>query len=975
MRNLPFTPISFILLFFFFSSFNATPAKSNSIVDSLLSTLPTEKDEAHIDHLLLIAKSCVSYDSASHYLNQALAIAEENKDLISLVKSSYFLGKSYNKSGKSEEAIKLFDQTIAYSKQIKNDTFQIKSYKSKGFSLNSMGKVIDAQQALLQGLTLANQIDDKAFISELNFALGELHRKQHDVAKAIEYYDNARAIHTAAKEEFDRCRIDYSKAITYKISNVDSLSRKGMKILEDILASDCFNKNKASRGLAITHTSLGSIYAYHDQFELAEKHILKGLEIKEVLDDSASMAYSYNELATLYKDQKKYKKSVKYGEYALQFTRGRHNVMVMQDILKRLSQAHEGLGNYKKSLEYLSGALELKDSINNLQNSEALAEMETKYESNQKEEQIIQQNLKIALQQNQFDRLLLIGLFLLSVIGGLSLWYYFRLQNKTLDAKKSQELEQLKSQFLANISHEFRTPLSLILGPLKKTLDPYTNTDNPKQSTLPEAISVPSSDLQLIVRNAARLQQLIGQLLDLSQLEIHQSQLNLRPLDLSLSGKNIISFFQPQAKNRQIQLSYETSEEKILGLFDEEKINVILVNLLSNAFKFTADGGQVKVSLQKEEDQIKIKVSDNGEGISPQNKNKVFQRFYQVDNSTTRAHEGSGIGLALTKELVDIHKGKIELESQLGKGSTFTIVLPYQKSNGQAQEKQKEELISRRDLLLEEDIHANALFVPTKEELLQKQLNANKILIIEDNEDMRKFLVGYLREEFEVLEAVNGTTGFQLAKEELPDLILSDVMMPGTGNDGFTLCKSIKEETLTSHIPVVLLTAKSAEKDILKGLEYSADDYITKPFEPQILKSRIHNLIVQRRKLRILFADSLQIVPKEMAISSQDELFIQNLMEIIDTNLSNENFGVNELGRAINMDRTQLYRKVKALSGETPSNFIKNIRLQKARYFLEQKAGNVSQVAQMVGYRNPDYFSQSFKKEFGETPKSVLQKS
>ena len=961
-----------ILFLFLFFILLPSSAKCSHL-DSLIQALPTEKNEAYIDQLILISDACTSYDSSSYYLKQAIAIAEENKDLKSLVKSSYVLGKKYNKSRKSEEAIKLFDQTIRYSQKIKNDTFLILSYTNKGFALNEMGKIIEAQQIFLQGLELANQIKDNPNIAILNFSLGELHRKQHDVAKAIEYYDNARAIYIAEKDAYNLCRIDYSKAITYKISKVDSLKWKGINIMEGMLTSDCFDHTKATKGLAITHTSLGSMYANHAQFELAEKHILKGLEIKIALDDSASMAYSYNELATLYSEQKNYKKSVEYGELALQFTHGRHNVIVMQDILNHLSKAHEGLGNHKQSLKYLSGAFKLKDSINNLQNSEALAEMETKYRSNQKEEQIIQQNLKIALQQNQFDRLILIGLFLLSIVGGLSLWYYFRMQSKTLEAKKSQELEQLKNQFLANISHEFRTPLSLILGPLKNITAPYYSTDQQNLSELPKFISTPSSDLHLVTKNATRLQQLIGQLLDLSKLQTNQNTLNLRPLNLSHFVASMVNNFQSTANARAIQLHFENTAPNILGVFDEEKINVILMNLLSNAFKFTPDGGSIKVRLIQEGEQIKIQIRDNGEGIDQENLDRIFQRFYQVDNSTTRAHEGSGIGLALSKEFAEIQKGKITVESELGKGSTFNLHLPYEKTSILNTETKTEALISRRDLPLE-TIHEDALFIPTTEETLQDQLNAYKILIVEDQSDMQRFLIDCLKSHYQVLEAPNGKLGLQLAKEHLPDLIISDVMMPGTGNDGYTLCKAIKEETLTNHIPVILLTAKAAQQDILTGLEFQADDYITKPFDPQILNSRIKNLINQRKKLRVLFAESIQILPQEMVLPSKEDLFIKEVMEVIEENLANENFGVNELGEALNMNRTQLYRKIKALTSDTPSGFLKSIRLQKGRHLLEQKVGSVSEIAHMVGYRNPDYFSKSFKKEFGVSPKSILEK-
>jgi len=367
-------------------------------------------------------------------------------------------------------------------------------------------------------------------------------------------------------------------------------------------------------------------------------------------------------------------------------------------------------------------------------------------------------------------------------------------------------------------------------------------------------------------------------------------------------------------------------------------------------------------------EEAEIRIADNGIGIAKERMDKIFDRFYQVDGSHTRESEGTGIGLALTKELVELHKGKIEVESEYGKGTTLKILLPLGKDHLKPEEIIEKELPKETEVTIEE-----TELIPETENIKEKSdidilLETNKplLLIVEDNSDVRKYIISHLEEDYRIQNAVDGEDGLQEALKHIPDLIISDIMMPKM--DGFKLCEKLKTDERTSHIPVILLTAKATSKDKTEGYETGADDYIMKPFDANVLKARVKNLIEQRRKLREHFKKEGLIELEDKEITSIDKKFLEKTVKIINEHLSDTSFGVESFASELAMGRTSLHKKIVALVGEPPSELIKRIRLSKAGILLKNKLVNISEVALEGGFNNPAYFSECFKKQFGVTP-------
>lgn len=541
---------------------------------------------------------------------------------------------------------------------------------------------------------------------------------------------------------------------------------------------------------------------------------------------------------------------------------------------------------------------------------------------------------------------------------------------------EKDETEKLKSHFFANISHEFRTPLTLILGPAEKI-----NSNSSKDIV---------KDAGIIKRNALRLLQLVNQLLDLSRLEAGK-------LKLEVSKGNIVSFvkgvalsFESLSESKDITLKLQTEREYIELYFDKEKMIKILSNIFSNALKFTPEDGKITVSIREIKNQsrpglIEIKIRDTGIGISQEDIPKLFDRFYQVDSSLTKEFEGSGIGLALTKELVELHHGTITVESKIGEWTEFTLNFPAGRDHLKDEEI-IEEKDSDADIILSEAKNLNTHYENEGQQVtkildspwqaLQNDIEENGdktiILIVEDNYDMREYIKDSLDPNYHVEEAINGEQGVRKAEKIIPDLIISDMMMPKM--DGHELTRILKNNEKTSHIPIILLTAKSEQADKIEGLKQGADDYLTKPYDAKELQVRIENLISIRKKLQLKYGNVQQTVKQtEKKLSNLDEEFIRRVFAVIEKNLSDEDFSIEEFASELNMSRVQLHRKLKALVGKSAGHYIRSVRLAKAKQFIEEQKGNISEIAYSVGFSSPAYFTKCFKEEFGYLP-SDLQK-
>ena len=544
------------------------------------------------------------------------------------------------------------------------------------------------------------------------------------------------------------------------------------------------------------------------------------------------------------------------------------------------------------------------------------------------------------------------------------------LENKNEELKRLNEevLELTHSRlvFFTNISHELRTPLTLIADPVEMLLEDSGIKGKSREL------------LKMVKRNAVALQQLVSSILDFRKIQNGKMELTLYRFDLVKALKVWVGDFQLTAERKQIKLHLDISDS--VGshevVADKEKIARVVFNLLSNALKYTPAGGDIFVSLKDEDGKFRLDVRDTGKGISQEEAGKIFERFFQAKGAAS----GTGIGLALVKSFVELHHGVARVESELGKGSDFFVVIPREQEDKSlvihtdvdnsvnTSLSDGKTLVNESDLQYIDDGERKSGKV---QQLLSDHTNKPTILVIDDNNDIRQYEHTLLQDDYIVLEAADGKEGLDVAKKEVPDLVICDVMMPVM--DGLEFTQNLKTHTATSHIPVIMLTAKNQEEHRAEGYEYGADSYITKPFHSKVLLARIENLLKQRKLLKHLFQGS-QEAEQEIAdshLEDRDKQFLKQLHAIIQKNLSDSEFGVEEIGKQIGLSRVQLYRKVKAMTGSSVVDLLRKARLAKAKRLLESRSMSVSEVAYDVGFSAPSYFTKCFKDEYGMLPGEV----
>jgi len=581
--------------------------------------------------------------------------------------------------------------------------------------------------------------------------------------------------------------------------------------------------------------------------------------------------------------------------------------------------------------------------------------------------------LKIIVRPPYWEKWWFRGLVFLSLSSLLYLLITFLLNKEKLkndlhleriNARKLHELDMMKLRFYTNISHEIRTPLTLILGPLEKM----------------RANTIPQNDMkghvEVMYRNATQLHQLINQLLDFRKLESGNLKLTLACGDMVSFLAEIVGSFDKYAEEKEISLKFNSLKKEIITNFDADKLGKIMNNLLSNAFKFTGKGGKVSVNLslvfdsnENEESggspdtrMIEITVKDTGIGIAETNLEKIFIRFFQVDDGAKQT--GTGIGLALTKELVKLHHGDISVQSKPGKGSKFTIHLPYEEVMKQepAGTANVDELIEPAGIRRMEELTAETM--PSGRKIM---------LLVDDNSDVRYFIKSHFNTNYQVLEAENGLEGWTIALKTIPDIIICDVMMPDI--DGFELCRKIRKDERTSHIPIILVTALGSREHEIEGLSYGADDYITKPFDLVILQTKVENILSVRQSLKQKYTSEMLLQPRNIILSSPDERFLQKAIEVVENNISDPDLDIERFATAIGVSRMQLYRKLDALTEMTVKEFVRNIRLKRAAQLLVQKKLNISEIAYAVGFKDLSHFRKCFKLEFGMSASEYVDKN
>jgi len=532
-----------------------------------------------------------------------------------------------------------------------------------------------------------------------------------------------------------------------------------------------------------------------------------------------------------------------------------------------------------------------------------------------------------------------------------------------IEKEKVLEIDVMKSRFFANVSHEFRTPLTLLQGPLEELSNnlPYQSGEN-------------RNLIQTMKRNLVRIRQLVNQMLDISRLETGQVKVMVEPGNISEFVNTLVQSFLSLAESKKIDYTYQIPDPPYTAYYDRDKLEKILTNLITNALKFTPEGGKVNVGMDFEPGiergdpiMMKIAVSDTGSGIPVEERERIFERFYQIGHEKRITNEGTGIGLSLTKDLVELYHGTISLESEMGKGSRFIVKLPVLKESFK-----DDEIID--ETLIHDKINRKVSVLPDNpaddgyetEDLAGKENDLPVILVVEDNRDLRNYICRNLKNDYHILQEDNGRKGLHTAVEMIPDLIITDLMMPEM--DGMELCKRIREDNRINHVPVIMLTAKADRSSKLKGLEIGADDYLVKPFDPQELQIRTANLVRQRQLLRSRFMHEFRDRTIDDTKAINGDKFLNRVLDILKENVKNPEFNVDRLPAELNMSRSQMFRKIRALTGHGPGDLLRMLRLKKASELLLKDDLNIAQITFEVGMQSPAYFSKMFKAYYRMKP-------
>ena len=886
-----------------------------------------------------------SNDSTFSYFNKGKFVAEQNQLKEELVNALTGLGNTNNQIGNWSEALSYFHQVVDVARSMGDSSLVGSAHNNMGNIHLSRGSLTKA----LRSYQIAAEQGNDAIkeVALINIAL--VHVELDNPDKARDYFNQGIAMSEVAGSKYNLAFIyqhlgaleDQQQNQDLAIQYFDEAIRLFRSIGEKYNVSDIM-------------TNQANVFYNQEQYQQALDLYQESLAIQQTIDHQVGIC---NNLLGIGRSLMA-KGELKNAENKLL------KVMEMADSLEllsaknaaafELSNLYHQLNNHDKAYDYLFQHKWLSDSLLNQEKSKQVAALETQFETAQKEQEIellsaeneISQ-LKVSQAENYRNYLIVIALILIIVVALI----YSRYQLKARANAKLRVLDQLKSNFFTNISHEFRTPLTLILSPLQKLM---------------QAESKPQSkELATIYRSATHMLELTNQLMDLSKLEAGKLTLEVSACEPKEFIQQMAAEFQSIAEDRSIAFTVHIDESIGTAYLDKDKIHKVLNNLLSNAFKFTPTNGQVVLSCIRQGNELKVNVQDTGPGLSERDQLRVFERFQQANISNNQLAGGTGVGLTLTKELVQLHKGEIGVTSAKGEGSTFWFTIPIHQSAYTEKEIKQEETRSSESATLG--------IIKQEEVDLVTSTDLPQILIVEDHRDLREHLKELLQDHYQVTVAVNGLQAMDLASKALPDLVVTDLMMPDM--DGMELCKRLKSDELTSHIPIVMLTAKGDMESRIEGLTYGADDYLTKPFDNEELTVRVKNLIAQRQLLQSRYSEQITLEPSQVVLDNPDEHFIRKALQTVEAFLTDSSFTVEQFQQEMGMSRMQLHRKLKALTNSSASEFIRNIRLERACQLLSQKSLRVSEVAYSCGFNSLSYFNQCFKEKYGVTPANYESKA
>ncbi|MCH9659657.1 MAG: response regulator, partial [Bacteroidetes bacterium] len=772
------------------------------------------------------------------------------------------------------------------------DHLKVNLYRAFGVYHSNISEYESSMRNYLSALTIIEK--DSTLHARLSaqvlINLGEVFIGMKDFQKAKEYLNEA----LIASEKFDKTFETHKSNI--KLAEVaiesESLDAFNTDTLENAVAY--FEKINALMNILEGKLYLGKILKHQGKISEAKTLLTSSLEVSNQIQLPIGIITASRNLGEIEQTKRNFSAAMTYYTSALQTAEKFSTLENRISILNNIASLEQEQQNYASAITTLREITLLKDSLATINDQKITKALEAQFQSEKKEQEISlltsQNQLASAEKKNQ--RNLFIAGLVLTSLG--AIFFFFQFRNRQKTTKKLQELDAAKSTFFANISHEFRTPLSLIKGPIEDQLQSSKLSPNDRKN------------LTVANVNTQRIASLVEQLLALSKLESGHLKLQVQPgsIDTFVGAQANTFSYIAQEKNINYTYSFDPHKE---AWFDRDAMEKITANLLGNAFKYTPESGKISINGKAKEDVYILSIHNSGSTLTKEEQELIFTRFYQSNPN----NPGSGIGLALTKELVVLHHGTITVNSTPDEETVFTITIPIKKTSYIASE------------ILSEQLHKT--FEPNTLEISNSSLektntllqNAPQLLIVEDNSEIRSYLTTLFEDIYIVHLAKNGIEGLELATSLIPDIIISDVMMPG--KDGLSMASIVKNQELTAHIPIILLTAKTENQDKLKGMETGADAYLTKPFNSKLLSATVHNLLENRRKLQERFTQEVILTPKEIAVSSADELFLQRLQTVLDKELTNSEFSASSFCDAMGVSRMQLHRKLKALTGQSTS--------------------------------------------------------
>ncbi|KMQ70464.1 ATP-binding protein [Chryseobacterium koreense] len=902
----------------------------------------TAKAEAY-DHIAHTYREKEDKKQALKYHFWALTLWEKLKNQSKIAASNNHIGKIYfwNLDAYSLSP-PYFKKALSIYEKLNNKEEIAKTLSSLVMNYRFLEKNTEMLQYAQKMLEVSEEIKENALISEAYQAIGNVYFNGGDYKKAKQYFEKAVKISESAN---DYVMVMQGYSWLSSIYKQQRLWNEAKRSYDKLLFFAKKNDNKIM--ITVAYFGIATILNRENKSDEA----LAYLDLAEENANKNFVAVIQGLRAIIYNKKKEYAKAKAYAEQSLAFHKQTGEFTKLVENYGTLSSINENMGNYKNALEYYKLFHTYQDSLK----LDDTSKLVMKYEFDKKETEMK------ARQESEITRKNTISNVVYGILGTLILLialilYIYWIRNKKLklekqnlelkrrEAELAKETETFKSRFLSNISHEFRTPLTLINGHLEILKRDGSEKDKKRFNEMEFS--------------GQRLLQLINQLLDLTRLEKDKYRIYFKKGNLLNEAQNYVQAFQSLAQQRNINLTMkitESAKDKFYQrdfAYSSETLASVFNNLISNAIKFTPNGGNVQCKIDFRKNKLIFSVSDTGPGIPEKDLPHIFDRFYQVATEEKPIYEGSGIGLAIVKELALLHNGDAFAENNENGGCTFTVWLSEGKTISDSEHPRTSipPIIPKKEISVEE--------ISTDEE---KPL----ILVVEDQRELRKFVVENLGNSFRFLEAENGRQGTELALEHLPDVVISDVMMPEM--DGFQLCESLKENDITSHIPIILLTAKSDQNDKIEGLQTGADDYLTKPFSISELALRVQNRINLQKKLQRKFVgNAIPVHEDAPELNQRDRNFLEKLNKIVLDHTGME-FSVTDLASEIGLSSSQLTRKLKTISGQTPANFIKNIQMELALQMLKN-GDSVSETAWNIGYGEPAYFTKVFKKHFGFLP-------